>query len=62
MIFVTDRLIAGTNSDEYHTALGGNASYPMTLVLDARGIITEKRIGPMEYEELKAAVELALGD
>ena len=62
MLFLLDKLIPGTSSDEYHTALGGNASYPMTLVLDERGIITEKRIGPMEYEELKAAVEAALGE
>lgn len=49
----------GFNGD-YYTALGGRGAYPMTLVLDENGIITDVTVGSMTYEELKAAVEAAM--
>ena len=60
MLFVTDQRIEGSQADTYYTALGGKGSYPMTLVLDARGVITSKTVGAMSYAQLKAAVEDAL--
>ena len=62
MLFVTDSKIQGSEADAYYTALGGKGSYPMTLVLDGRGVICEKVVGSMEYAELKAAVDNALGN
>ena len=62
MLFVKDSKIQGSEADAYYTALGGKGSYPMTLVLDGRGIICEKVVGSMEYDELKAAVEDVLGN
>ena len=47
-------------SDEYYTALGGLGGYPMTLVLDDRGVISFTKQNSMHYEELKDAVENAL--
>ena len=47
-------------ADTYYTTLGGKASYPMTLVLDADGVITFTREGSMSHEELVGAVEAAL--
>lgn len=47
-------------SDEYYTALGGLGGYPMTLVLDDRGVISFVKQNSMHYEELKNAVEDAL--
>ncbi len=62
MLFVVDSKLSGSEADAYYTALGGKGSYPMTLVLDERGVITEKVSGSMEYEELKAAVDEVLGE
>ncbi len=41
----------------YYTALGGRGTYPMTVILDASGIIQEIIIGSAEYADLKEAVE-----
>jgi thiol-disulfide isomerase/thioredoxin/Fe-S-cluster-containing hydrogenase component 2 len=60
MLFVMDKQLEGSQADEYYTALGGRGSYPMTLVLDERGVITAKKVGKMDYTELKSAVEAAL--
>lgn len=48
--------------DEYYTILNGNGSYPMTLVIDERGVITYVKIGDMSYEALKTVVDAALAD
>ena len=46
---------------DYYKLLGGNGSYPYTLILNAEGVITFKQVGMMSYEELTTQVEVALG-
>ena len=45
---------------DYYKLLGGNGSYPYTLILNAQGVITFKKVGMMSHEELIAQVESAL--
>ena len=45
---------------EYYTALGGEGDFPMTMIVDARGVITFTRRGSLTRDELVAAVEEAL--
>ncbi len=45
----------------YYTSLGGRGTYPYTVVLDENGIITSIHVDSMSYDELKQAVENALG-
>ena len=45
----------------YYTALGGEGDFPMTIIVDAEGIITFTRRGSLTHDELVAAVEDALG-
>ncbi len=49
----------GKYNGDYYLQLGGNGSYPYTVVLDAQGIITEANVGMMSYEEMVAMVENA---
>ena len=51
-----------TQNDDYYKALGGSIAYPMTVVIDADGIIVFTREGSLTYNELKAAVEKALAN
>ncbi len=44
----------------YYAALGGRDTFPMTLIVDADGVITFIRHGKLSHEELVAAVEDAL--
>ena len=46
---------------EYYTALGGTGDFPMTFIVDARGVLTFVCRGSITHEELVAAVEEALG-
>ena len=46
---------------DYYKLLGGNGSYPYTLILNAEGVITFKQVGMMSYEELTLLVEAAGG-
>ena len=59
--FAYDKAI-DTYDDEYYTILNGNGSYPMTLVIDERGVITYVKTGAMSYEALKTVVDAALAD
>ena len=59
--FAFDKAI-GTYDDEYYTLLNGNGSYPMTLIIDARGVITEIHYGQMSYDDLKTVVDSALAN
>ena len=60
--FVTD-YGQGTTSDYYTTISGGGAAgYPYTVVIDETGIITGVFPSTLEYEDLKLAVEAALGE
>ncbi len=49
--------VAGT----YYTLLGGSDVFPMTIILDADGVITFTRLGSLSHETLVAEVEKALG-
>ena len=51
----------GTPEYSYHYLLGGTGSYPYTLILDKNGVITKTFSDKVHYDELKAAVEEALG-
>ena len=42
---------------EYYTALGGRGTYPYTVVLDERGVITHIFVSSVTYEDLKNAVD-----
>ena len=44
----------------YYTALGGEGDFPMTIIVDAEGVITFTRRGSLTHDELVAAVEEAL--
>ncbi|MBE6547421.1 MAG: 4Fe-4S binding protein [Ruminococcaceae bacterium] len=49
-----------TQNDDYFKSLGGTVAYPMTLVLDADGIVVFRTEGSLTHAQLKNAVELAL--
>ena len=59
MLFVRDVRAEGETVDAYYTALGGRGTYPITLVLDKNGIITNKTLKEMGYDDLVAAIEVA---
>ena len=46
--------------DNYYFNLGGTGSYPITLVLDADGVITFKRTGALPKDQLIAAIQDAM--
>ena len=60
MIFVRDSKSENSLSDDYYSALGGESTYPMTVVLDRNGIVTDNFIGALSYSELEDAIEKAL--
>ncbi len=53
--FMQDSVQASDSRTVYQT-LGGNGSYPMTLILDGDGVIQFKRIGEITYDELETAI------
>lgn len=54
-------IIFALDKDEaYYATLGGKDTYPMTVVVDANGVIVARVMNPMTHEELIAAVEDAL--
>lgn len=55
MLFCTD----GAN-DDYYLALGGGGTYPMTVVLDRDGRITETFVSKVDYDTLHDAVMRAM--
>ncbi len=57
IIFGKDEPMEGTAADEYYTMLGGAGAYPITLILDENGVIIEKFMREVTYEELKAVVD-----
>lgn len=57
MIFATD-----AENEAYYKMLGGLSTYPMTVVVDADGVITAVVMNPMTHEELVEAVESAIGN
>lgn len=46
-----------TEGEDYYTMLGGRGAYPMTVIVDADGVITNVFLEPLEYEDLKESVE-----
>ena len=58
ILFCRDYTVDATEG--YYTTLGGRGTYPRTLILDERGIITEIFVSSLTYDELKAAVDNAL--
>lgn len=44
---------------EYYTALGGRGTYPYTVILNEKGVITKIFVSSLTYDELKAAVDEA---
>ncbi len=46
--------------ESYYFAMGGKGQYPMTVVVDANGIIVARSEAKMEKSELVAAIEKAL--
>ena len=53
MICTLDDTLSG-NIDKYYTRLGGVGTYPMTVIVDARGVITHHIVKSIHsYEELK---------
>ena len=60
MIFVQDKACEDNPYiDEYFRALGGESTYPMTVVVDANGVITFRRDGSLTYDELVEAINTA---
>ena len=61
IIFLKDENNSGY-LDEAYTLYGGDGSYPYTIIIDENGVITYKGFGALEYNELKALVNHALGN
>ena len=60
IVFLNDYTPEGGNQENgYYASLGGSGAYPMTVVLDSQGIITDIFVGSITYDELHAAVENA---
>ena len=59
IIFAYDQPYTST-VDKYFTLLGGSDSWPRTLVIDAEGIITFTKDGPLSHDQLLNAVENAI--
>ena len=49
-------------TDRYYTMLGGLGPYPMTVILDADGVIIASITGTMTYEQLRGIVDAALNE
>ncbi len=56
MIFAKDTSSEGANADIYYSALGGRGAYPMTIIIDERGVIHYSVLTALTYEELEKMV------
>lgn len=52
----TDMVFGFDEGNEYYFALGGNGSYPMTVMLDENGVIIHSVIGSVTEDELNSWV------
>lgn len=52
--------VVGSETMSVYQMLGGNQAYPMTVIVDAEGVITFKSMGETSLEELEYAVLEAL--
>ena len=57
ILFASDYVTEGSTTEQYYTTLGGRGTYPYTVILDEKGIIQSIFVEPLEYEDLKAAIE-----
>ena len=60
MLFVRDVRVDGAAFDTYYTALGGPGTYPMTLILDDKGVVTYTTVAELDYNTLASEVDKAL--
>lgn len=51
----------GEQENDYHTLMGGNGVYPLTVVINTKGIITHVFPSYVQYDPLETAVLQALG-
>ncbi|MBR2446456.1 MAG: 4Fe-4S binding protein [Clostridia bacterium] len=56
----SDMIFALDTGEAYYAELGGKGTYPMTVIVDAEGIVATKITTPLTYDELVRAVESAL--
>ncbi len=61
IIFARD-IKTGEGYDECYEALGGNGYYPYTIILNEKGVITYAKEGALSEFQLKAQLEIALGN
>ncbi len=60
IIWGRDKVLNDTDPyspDYYYTLLGGEAMYPMTVILDQNGVIVYTDVVPLHYENLKAIID-----
>lgn len=63
LIFALDQPLDETGlMGSYYTALGGRGTYPYTVVLDENGIILERIVSTLEYEDLVKIVNTYLAE
>ena len=58
IVFLKDYEANG-KKNSYYSALGGDGSYPFTVILDEKGIIVSTHVGAMTYEQLMGALRNA---
>ncbi|MBR2930515.1 MAG: redoxin family protein [Clostridia bacterium] len=58
IVFAMDTPVSASY-DAYYSALGGKGSYPMTVIVNADGVITFSRVGAMDHASLIAAINTA---
>ena len=56
----SDMLFTYDEKDAFYNLLIKGSSWPTTVVLDENGVILYKRVGKMEYDELKAVLDTIL--
>lgn len=57
VVFLKDEAIENSYNEVYMQMLGGNGSYPYTVIIDENGIILYKQTGIMSHEQLKSIIE-----
>ena len=60
MTFAQDIISSDGITSEFYAALGGKGTWPMTVILDAEGIITFSAQGKITYELLQQQIEKLL--
>lgn len=60
--FVFDQTLEGSSSDKYYSILGGKGSYPMTVIVDKKGIVQYVNEGSMTFDELDMYVEYFINE